>query len=321
MRKIIFTLLFSLVCLPGAFAADKLKALIIDGQNNHSAWPKSTVMMKQYLEDTGLFEVSVARTRYTWRADKEAEYLPLADAGPSEDLAEPKADPSFAPAFDEFDVVISNFGNSAADWPEATRRAFENYVSKGGGFVSVHAANNSFGDWPEYNRMIGLGGWGGRKLESGPHVYYNNAGELVREQIPGKSGVHGPRHEIPITVRELDHPITRGMPKHWLTTRDECYAALRGPAENLTILATGKDASGKAPTDRHEPLLMVIDYDKGRVFHTTLGHDALSCESVGFIISFTRGAEWAATGKVSQDIPDDFPTADKANRRPFTLRR
>lgn len=321
MTKIIFTLLFTLVCLPGVFAGDKLKALIIDGQNNHAAWPKSTIMLKQYLEDTGRFEVSVERTRYTWKADKEAEYLPLANAGTSQDLPEPKADPGFAPEFGEFDVVISNFGNRAAHWPDSTRRAFEQYVSGGGGFVSVHAANNSFGDWPEYNRMIGLGGWGGRNEESGPHVFYSNAGELIREQVPGKSGVHGPRHEIPITVREFDHPITRGMPQHWLTTRDECYAMLRGPAENLTILATGKDSSGKAPTDRHEPMLMVVDYDQGRVFHTTLGHDALSSEGVGFIISFTRGVEWAATGKVSQAIPDDFPSANKATRRPFVARR
>ncbi len=28
-----------------AAAAEKLKALIVDGQNNHAIWPKSTVMM------------------------------------------------------------------------------------------------------------------------------------------------------------------------------------------------------------------------------------------------------------------------------------
>lgn len=132
MTKIIFTLLFTLVCLPGVFAGDKSKALIIDGQNNHAAWPKSTIMLTQYLEDTGRFEVSVERTRYTWKADKEAEYLPLANAGTSQDLPEPKADPGFAPEFGEFDVVISNFGNRAAHWPDSTRRAFEQYVSGGG---------------------------------------------------------------------------------------------------------------------------------------------------------------------------------------------
>jgi len=320
MKKATLALLILLACLPGADAEKKLNALIVDGQNNHSVWPKSTIMLKQYLEDTGLFEVSVERTRYTWRADKEAEYLPLAHAGKSEDLSKSKSDPTFAPDFSKFDVVISNFGSGAADWPEGTQTAFEAFVRKGGGFVSVHAANNSFGDWPEYNLMIGLGGWGGRNEQSGPYLYYTNEGELVSDRSPGKSGKHGPRHEIPITIREPNHPITRGMPLNWLTTRDECYATLRGPAENLTILATGKDSSGEAPTDRHEPMLMVIDYGKGRVFHTTLGHDTLSCEGVGFMVSFTRGVEWAATGQVTQEIPADFPAVDDATHRPFVLK-
>jgi len=111
------------------------------------------------------------------------------------------------------------------------------------------------------------------------------------------------------------------MPKHWLTTRDECYAKLRGPAENMTILATGKDMSGKAPTDRHEPMLMVLEYGKGRIFHTTLGHDDYSIENVGFIVSFIRGTQWAATGEVTTPIPDDFPTAEKASSRKFELKQ
>jgi type 1 glutamine amidotransferase len=301
-------------------AQAQLKALIVDGQNNHQVWPKSTIMMKQYLEETGLFEVDIYRSKYTWKADREKDYLPLAGVGETEDLKDPKADPDFLPKFKDYDVVISNFGWKAADWPKKTQKSLEKYMKSGGGFVSVHAADNSFPDWLEYNKMIGIGGWGGRTEKHGPYVYYLNRGELIRDVSPGSAGAHGPQHEVPITVRVADHPITKGMPTNWLTTKDECYAKLRGPAENMTILATGKDLSGKAPTDRHEPMLMVIDYKKGRVFHTTLGHDDYSIESVGFIISFLRGAEWAATGKVTIPIPEDFPTADKSTSRKFELK-
>ena len=313
-------LLFVACALLIALTADaKLKALIVDGQNNHTVWPKSTIMMKQYLEETGLFEVEICRTRFTWNAEREKAFLPLANAGETEDLRESKADPEFAPDFGKYDVVISNFGWMAADWPESTQQALEAYMRDGGGFVSVHAADNSFPAWKEYNKMIGLGGWGNRNEKDGPYVYYSNEGELVRDTSPGGAGAHGPEHQIPITVRVADHPITQGMPAVWLTTKDECYAKLRGPAENMTILATGKDMSGRAPTNRHEPILMVVDYGKGRVFHTTLGHDDYSCEGVGFIVSFTRGVEWAATGKVTQPIPEDFPTAEKTSSRPFKV--
>ena len=304
-----------------SFSAEaKLKVLIVDGQNNHEVWPKSTIMMKQYLEETGLFEVDICRTKYTWKAEREKAYLSLAGVGETQDLKDPKADPDFIPAFKKYDVVVSNFGWKAADWPEETQKALEKFMKKGGGFVSIHAADNSFPDWHEYNKMIGLGGWGDRNEKDGPYMYYTNEGDLVRDSTPGSAGAHGPQHLIPITVRVANHPITKGMPEVWMTTKDECYAKLRGPGENMTILATGKDMSGKAPTDRHEPMLMVLDYGKGRVFHTTLGHDDYSCEGVGFIISFIRGVEWVATGKVTTAIPDDFPTSENSTSRKFVLK-
>lgn len=301
--------------------SSQIKVLIVDGQNNHVVWPKSTIMMKQYLESTGLFKVDIARTAKIWLGEKEKEFLPMAGTPPSVNTKEPEADPAFKPKFRKYDVVVSNFGWKAAPWPEATRKKFEKFVAKGGGFVSVHAADNSFPEWPAYNEMIGLGGWGGRDEKSGPYVYYTNEGELVRDASAGNGGQHGALHEFQITVRDNTHPITQGMPPRWMTTADECYAKMRGPAKNMTILATGKDQSESAPTDRHEPMLMVIDYGKGRVFHTTLGHDTHSMEGVGFITSFLRGVEWAATGSVTQEIPADFPGAEEAADRKFEVKR
>ena len=319
MKKAISSLVFIVIMV--SFAEAQIKVLIVDGQSNHAVWPKSTIMMKQYLEESGMFKVDIKRTKYTWRGEREKEYLPLAGVGETEDLKEAKADPGFAPEFGNYDVVVSNFGGSAANWPEKTQDAFERYMRKGGGFVSVHAADNSFPAWEAYNEMIGLGGWGGRTEEAGPYVYYTNHGDLVRDTTAGRGGKHGARHEFPITVRVADHPITAGMPELWMSAEDECYAMLRGPGENMTILATGKDLSDSAPTDRHEPMLMVISYDKGRIFHTVLGHDDFSLEGVGFIVSFLRGVEWAATGNVTQPIPSDFPTADLSSSRKFELKK
>jgi type 1 glutamine amidotransferase len=319
MKKIQISLFLLLVLAISAQA--KIKVLIVDGQNNHAVWPKSTIMMKQYLEETGLFKVDIDRTIYTWKAEREKAFLPLAGVGETKDLKEPKTDPNFMPKFKKYDVVISNFGWGVANWPEATEKALEKYMKKGGGFVSVHAADNSFPDWEAYNKMIGIGGWGDRTEKDGPYVYYTNEGELKHDHSPGSAGSHGPQHLIPITVRVPDHPITKGMPQVWMTAKDECYAKLRGPAENLIVLATGKDMSGKAPTDRHEPMLMVVEYGEGRIFHTTLGHDDYSCESVGFIVSLLRGVEWAATGKVTQPIPADFPTAEESISREFILKK
>lgn len=322
MNKLPHIFLASLLLALPSSAAEKLKALIVDGQNNHAVWPKSTVMMKQYLEDSGLFEVEVARVKFINNFKREESWLPLAGApGESDKSDKVLPDPDFSPDFSKYAVVVSNFGYGAADWPEATRLKFETYMKEGGGLVSVHAADNSWGGWPEFNKMIGLGGWGGRNEKAGPYVYYDADGKIVRDDSAGGCGSHGPLGEFLITMRDKEHPITKGVPDFWMHSNDECYSTLRGPAENMTILATAADTPALKQAGRNEPMLMVIDYGKGRVFHTTLGHDTEAFEGVGFITTFLRGSEWAATGKVTQPVPEDFPSADKASARGFELRK
>jgi hypothetical protein len=291
----------------------QLKALIIDGENNHGIWPKSTMMMKDYLEETGLFEVDILRKAFTWQGEEYLEQYPLKTGNKTTIVKEPQFDPDFSPKFKKYDVVISNLGWKASDLPDDTKKSFEKYMAKGGGFIVVHAADNSWGDWEAFNKMIGIGGWGGRNTESGPYVYYDNDNNIKYDASEGKCGGHGPQREFLVDTREPNHPIMKGLPMSWLHAKDELYARLRGPAENMTVLATGLGTEN----NRHEPLLITIDYGKGRTFHTTLGHMDYSIECVGFITTFQRGAEWAATGKVTQDIPDDFPTKDSISIRKF----
>jgi hypothetical protein len=114
----------------------------------------------------------------------------------------------------------------------------------------------------------------------------------------------------------MEHPITKGLPRRWIHGADELYSQLRGPAQNMEILATAFAAPGQGGTGRDEPMLMTISYGKGRIFHTALGHadegggPAMQC--VGFIVTFQRGAEWAACGNVTQKIPYDFPNVGAA---------
>jgi len=317
----------------------KLKALIVDGQNNHGIWPKTTVMMKDYLEQTGLFEVDVARTSLTWQGphnDNDVnlgekkrlqllEEFPIAGDKKTTMVPKPEADPAYKPDFSKYDVVISNFGWTAAAWPKETQAAFEKFISNGGGLVVVHAADNSFPEWVAFNKMIGMGAWGGRSEKDGPYVYYNDKNELVRDTTKGGAGSHGRQQEFLIQIRDQSHPITQGMPAKWLHAQDEMYDRLRGPAENMNVIATSysdevKNASFFSPllgTSRHEPMMITVNYGRGRIFHTPLGHTDYSMECVGFIVMMQRGAEWAATGKVTQKLPADFPTSEKTSQRPY----
>jgi type 1 glutamine amidotransferase len=96
---------------------------------------------------------------------------------------------------------------------------------------------------------------------------------------------------------------------------DELYATLRGPGKNMTVLATAHSDPKNKGTDRDEPMVMVVSYGKGRVFHTTMGHDVSALSCVGLMTLLQRGTEWAATGKVTQKIPAGFPTANTVSFR------
>ena len=54
-------------------------------------------------------------------------------------------------------------------------------------------------------------------------------------------------------------------------------------------------------------MIWTVSYGKGRVFHTPMGHDVNAMRCVGFATTLLRGTEWAATGKVTLPIPENFP--------------
>ena len=325
-------LLATIVCLFGTSplsAEEKLKVLLIDGQNNH-AWQQTTPILKWALEDSGRFTVTVSTTpgptprlpaplKADATVEQKAKYQAAVAKAKEEaatyNAAKDRLWSSWHPKFKDYDVVVSNYNGDL--WPEAARQEFVDYVRNGGGFVSVHAANNSFPEWKEYNEMIGVGGWGGRSEKSGPYVRFKN-GKIVKQTNPGPGGGHGAKHEFVVELRDTAHPIVKGLPEKWMHASDELYDKLRGPAENLTVLATAFSDKAKGGTGEHEPMLLVTDFGKGRVFHTTLGHGTDSMSGLGFQVTLLRGTEWAATGKVT--IPAPKPeelTADKPAMRPM----
>jgi type 1 glutamine amidotransferase len=280
------------VCLfaPSLHAADSkaLRILLVDGQNNHN-WKATSPVILAALAKSGRFEVEVSTTP--------------PKGAPKEAWAEWK------PKFSEYSAVVSNYNGEL--WPEPVQRSFEKYVSEGGGFVCLHAANNAFPEWLEYNRMIGIGGWGGRNEKNGP-LLYRKEGQVVRDTVKGSGGGHGPQHEFVVEVLEKEHPITKGVPLKWKHAADELYHALRGPAENLVLLGVAYSPV----TQREEPMLLTLSYDKGRVFHTPMGHSDVSMRCAGFQTLLERGTEWAASGTVTLPVSPDFPSPEAVSARP-----
>ncbi len=273
-------------------AAEPLRVLIVDGQNNHD-WEQTTPYLRQMLERTGRFRVEVATT-------------------PPRGASEGDWD-KFRPAFGEFDVVLSNYNGET--WPEEVRGAFEEFVQSGGGVVNVHAANNPFADWEAFNRMIGLA-W--RPAAFGERVVLDASGEAVRQaQGEGPGAGHGRQHPFRVITRDREHPVMQGFPEEWMHPTDELYHGQRGPAANMHLLATAYSDPETGGTGMHEPMVWWIPYGKGRVFTTLLGHvgrgqpaETWPMRCRGFEALVTRGCEWSATGTVTIPLPAEMPTPE-----------
>lgn len=291
MKVIKYLMRFLLVAVLSAIYAcnepEPIRALIVSGQNNHN-WKVSHRAIKQILDNSGMFISDVVLT-------------PPAGG----DMRR------FNPNFDDYDVVVLDYNGDR--WGEKVDEAFLKYVQKGGGIIVYHAADNAFAGWDEFNKIIALGGWEGRDEKSGPYCYIKD-GKMVLDSSPGRGGSHGRQREYPMHCRNAEHPITKDLPDNWLHAQDEMYDFMRGPANIKDLLYSGMSDAATGGSGREEPLMFTVDYGKARIFHIMLGHCGASLENnpamqcAGFQTLLLRGAEWAATGEVTQPVPNDFPT-------------
>jgi hypothetical protein len=286
--KILLLVSVALFACTTSSARKPIQTLLITGQNNHN-WQVSHLVIKDILENSGLFAVDFAIS-----PEK------------GQDMS------NFIINFNPYDLVVLDYNGDS--WPQETMTRFEEFARKGGGIIVYHAADNSFPLWEEFNKICALGGWEGRDEKSGPYAYWYE-GELNKDYSPGRGGSHGRQHEYMMTARDSEHPIISGLPNRWAHAQDELYDRMRGPANIGTLLYTAYSDTATGGSGREEPLMFTVEYGKARIFHTMLGHCGPSYEKntamqcTGFQVTLLRGAEWAATGKVTQKVPKDFPSS------------
>lgn len=168
----------------------------------------------------------------------------------------------------QYDVVYLHFNNWEKPDPSPRAEAnLQQFVAKGGGLVLMHFACGAFRDWTEFPKLAG--------------------------RVWDRKNAHDPRGHFRVIVVDSVNPITHGMKSY--ETDDELYICLTG-TQPITLLAK---ALSKV-TGKYHPMAFVLNYGKGRVFQTTLGHDAVAIHIPGTAQLIRRGVAWTARRSVSR---------------------
>lgn len=288
-----------------AEAGEKIKVAIVTGQNNHQ-WTHDSPALKAILDADGRFHTEILVSPHEKDEDRAAKW----DA--------------FRPDFTKYDVVLINYnsmGGGRETWPAPVKAAFESYIKEGGKAYIFHAGNNSFTEWDAYAQMVGLL-W--RNPNQGKRLYLEENGEVVILPAGEDRGAgHGHKYAYAVDVRQPEHPIFKGLPQKWMHNVDELYHGQRGPAENMTILASAYDDPAQRGSGKHEPVMWTIPFGEGLVLTNVMGHwmgnDGPALDCVGFQTVLIRSIEFLATGEVTSEVPADFPTADKVSTRKLQI--
>ena len=216
--------------------------------------------------------------RYTSRLHEDTlEATKHFDVTISDDPAAALAD---AEALKRYRLIVLDY-NSDERWPAAAEKNLVDAVRGGTGLVAIHSADNAFKGWAEYEAMLGL-------------VWREGAG-------------HGKFHPFAVRYVDIEHPVSAGM-NDMVFHPDELYHGLSNPQKvKVRYLAAAFSDAETGGTQQDEAMAIAVQFGAGRVFATPLGHvweqaeeTKASISDPQFKILLCRGAEWAATGAVTQ---------------------
>ncbi len=190
-----------------------------------------------------------------------------------------------------YDLVLSNWTNypdRTRIWGETAEHALFDFVRQGKGLALFHAAAATFPEWPEFGRFLGAS-WVPR----------------IRG-VEGYGSGHGARHTFKVMIDEPEHPIMAGLGDFYLN--DELWHRL-DRVEDATILCHAWSSPEQRGTGKDEPMAIVREDGRGRVFFLVPGHDTVAMSNPAWRTLMLRGAEWAATGVVTLPIVEPWPAA------------
>jgi len=173
---------------------------------------------------------------------------------------------------------------------EAQRLAFRRYIEAGGGFVGLHSVIGTERNWRWFKMMLG-----------GSFVW------------------HPKFQPLQIKVLDKDHLSVAGMPAVW-SKEDECYFMKElYPGMNVVM---AHDLSAMKPNEKdserikelasnfgdYYPAVWYQDFDGGKIWITTLGHNKKDYQDPVFLHHIFQGMTYVAATSGKLDYSKAYAT-------------
>jgi WD40 repeat protein/type 1 glutamine amidotransferase len=182
-----------------------------------------------------------------------------------------------------YDAIVMNSTAHLA-MPEAAKAAYLDFVRRGGGVVGIHAAIDTFRDWPEGAAVIGA--------TFGNHPWHPSGTWAVK-------------------LEEPDHPLLRAWGGREFKMHDEFYE-MGDPftrSDRRVLMSvdlsdpTTAGVSGLRRKDRDFALSWVKRYGQGRVFYCVFGHIVEPFQNPAVLQYYLDGIQYTLGDLVVDDSP------------------
>jgi type 1 glutamine amidotransferase len=258
-RRIVWLCVVMIGCLTGQAEAQKKAPggakvyLQTGGQRQHHGYRDQAFYLAELLENTGHYEVTLG---------EDAAILETS-------------------AIRKYDLIIANADRRDPEfkYTRAQQEGLLEFVRAGGGYVSIHGANNAAADWlPEWREMLG--------------------GVFSHVGLPDGKVKKG-SYVVKIALKSS--PITQGISDFPL--KDELYY-------NVQMLPGIEPLATVEYDGKNWPVAWTRTFGKGRVFHLVLGHrdfgpgkdDPLHNPNLGRLL--IQGVDWVAEGGKTRRVGD-----------------
>lgn len=184
----------------------------------------------------------------------------------------------------KYDIIC--FNNTTSLTPnEAQQKAIMNFIKSGKGIVGIHAATDSFYQWPEGMEMMG-GVFTGHPWTGGGTW----AVKLDEPDHPLMKSFKGQNFKINDEIYRTDPPLYSRNKQRVLMSLD-----MSDP--------TTKNAEGVKPDDMDTGITWIKRVGKGRLFYCSLGHNNHLTWNPAVLGHYLAGIQYAAGDNEVDDSP------------------